>query len=137
MRAVTVLEGPTARFAFRTEASVIASLITRGVRGVYLLLNGDRPIYVGRSDRCLRLRLMRHGLLPRATHLTWFPCNSAVDAYRFEAGLFHSLLHQPGVVNQIHPVAPAGVPIRCPFCAASTRSALLRALNGTWQEQQK
>jgi hypothetical protein len=120
----------TARLAFPFVPGVLRALIPDGVVGTYLLLREGAPVYVGRSDTCLRRRLASHNHIGRATHVSWEVCRSATNAYVTEAHWFHRLAEVPGhhPLNSVHPALPAGSAMACPFCPPKEREALARAI---------
>jgi hypothetical protein len=67
----------------------------------YILLRGDRPIYVGRSDHCVRRQLLNHPPLGTANHLLWQPTPSRFAAFALEAYWFHRLDGYGGRLNEI------------------------------------
>lgn len=116
MRPKPAIEPITARrIAIPADQAWISELIPRGASGVYLLLRATTPIYVGRSDVCLRSRLIAHGLLPLSSHVVWEPCPPSA-AYELEAFWYHKLSGAPMFLNRIHPAAPSGTKAACPFC---------------------
>lgn len=105
---------PPARLAFRFTPTTVRALVPAGVPGTYLLLKGHVPVYVGRSDTCLRTRLTTHNHLDLATHVLWESAKDAWQAFDLEAWWWHS--RRP-IMNIIHPATPAGATRPCPFCA--------------------
>ncbi len=105
------------QLAFLATPKVVRALVPAGRPGVYMLLRQDQPFYIGRSDSCLRTRLASHPLLRMATHVTWGPCTTPLEAYRLEAAWFHRLTAGGQPINQIHPARPAGESNSCPFCS--------------------
>ena len=117
------------RIGFRFAPNVIQALIPMGTIGTYLLLCSRTPIYVGRSDRCLRTRLSGHSLLSVATHFVWEPAPAPINAFLLEAFWYHRLAGRPNVLNVIHPAMPSGRTVACPFCDRQNEMhALRRAL---------
>ncbi|MEX5268882.1 GIY-YIG nuclease family protein [Kocuria sabuli] len=109
-----LVEGPAAaRLAFRFTPATVRALVPARICGTYLLLDGENPVYVGRSDACLRTRLASHNHRSSATHVLWEPARSPKNAYLLEAHWFHQHDLQ---LNQIHPASPAGQSLSCPFC---------------------
>jgi hypothetical protein len=84
--------------------------------GVYLLLRGGSPVYVGRSDTCVQTRLASHPYIGVAEHFVWQPCRSVRHAFHLEPYWFHALQDMGGAGNLIHPARPAGKEEPCPFC---------------------
>ncbi len=124
----------TTRVALRLTRSVVNMQIPTGTIGAYLLMeydqDGARPLYVGRSDTCLRRRLCRHPLRGRATHFVVTPARNSHQAYAMESYWYHEYQAAGRAVrNQIHPASPAGTGRRCPFCPEDAiKRALSRAL---------
>lgn len=114
------------RFAFRLTSAVVRSMLVDGSIGTYVLLRYNVPVYVGRSDHCLRQRLTKHNHAKIATHVTWEITETVVQAFHLEAYLYHHYRGQ--LINKIHPAAPVGSQQQCPFCEKCTRRALARAL---------
>jgi hypothetical protein len=114
MRGLKVEIGPSNRFAFPFTRTTVNALIPAGVVGVYLLLAAERPVYIGRSDQCLRTRLRFHGHLGNATHVVWNVCRSPVEAFLLESAWFHWLGLRR--LNRIHPARPRDTAVRCPYC---------------------
>lgn len=78
---IQIIPASISRLGIRYEPSVVRALIPTGVIGAYLFLQNDIPIYVGRSDVCLRTRLVNHPLSKVATHLMFQPCKDSFQAY--------------------------------------------------------
>jgi len=95
--------------------------------GAYLLFIGEYPVYVGRSDSSLKARLESHEHLPVATHLAWKVRESAEGAFYLEAAWFHQGGETEHMLNKVHPGAPAGASVTCPFCEGSDDRAFQRA----------
>lgn len=115
----------TKRFAFRLTPSAIRAMVPERCIGVYILFRNDTPIYVGRSDHCLRRRLSTHNHLWEATHVSWEFTPTVQQAYVLEAHLFHQ--RRDHLINKIHPASPEGSSTSCPFCVRNTEQALARA----------
>lgn len=105
------------QLAFLATPAVVRALVPPNRPGVYMLLQMQSPLYVGRSDHCLQTRLAGHPLLSMATHVSWETCGTPQEAYRLESAWFHALGVTAGLLNQIHPARPAGEPNSCPFCS--------------------
>lgn len=125
---VSLLFEASLRHAFPLEPHWIAALLPPGLPGAYMLLNGSRPIYVGRSDRCLRQRLITHPHQEKVSHAVWQVCSGAEQAFMLEAALFHRFKGRPGLLNKVHPARPSSRRRSCPFCADGDRMALKRVL---------
>lgn len=107
------------RFAFRFTPEVVYALIPSKVIGAYLLFNNDKPVYVGRSDNCLRRRLINHPFIEVASYFLWNICHSKFHAFCVESFWFHKFQHQTQLLNIIHPAKPVGCQTFCPFCETS------------------
>lgn len=112
---ITFDDGAINRLAIPADPSWLRTLIPSGVIGSYLLLDKDRPIYVGRSDTCLQSRLTHHELLGSASHVIWEICSSVRRAFHIEA-FWYDRLKPKGLLNQVHPARPSGDSRPCPFC---------------------
>lgn len=106
----------TARFAMRYSAPLIRALMPVGVPGTYLMFVGTTPVYVGRSDTCLRTRLTTHALLGVATHVSWEPTKTAFHAFVLECDWYHRLEKYSSGFNVIHPARSGGSERVCAFC---------------------
>lgn len=131
-QAPELLELGLKRFAFALTSAMVRAIIPSGRVGVYLLLLDESPLYVGRSDTCIRTRLAGHPMLGRATHFSWQPCRDAVHAFHLEAFWYHAL-RESGlpIRNQTHPARPAGLKQTCPFCRSTELDSLRQALRGS------
>lgn len=129
---VKLLAGTGARLAFRFTPAAIRLCIPCQVVGSYLLLDDRHPVYIGRSDTCLRRRLESHPLLGAATHVVWEAASTPDKAFLSEAFWFHELRRHHLVINLVHPARPAGSDRNCPYCRAdeAERRALQRAFPG-------
>lgn len=117
MATVHLVAVPQHRLALPAEPGWIRALIPSGHVGAYLLLRDNMPIYVGRSDRCLRRRLCGHEKIAEASHIVWEPCRDPLRAFYLEALWYDQLSHLPSLRNQIHPARPEGNGTPCPFCS--------------------
>lgn len=104
------------RRLYRLSRWLIRALIPVGYIGTYKLFRvGEaEPIYIGRSDTCLRNRLLRHAEANRADYfdydIQWTLENCFID----ECSAYHALLGKTD--NLIHPAKPHGLNVKCPFC---------------------
>jgi hypothetical protein len=117
MEGVSLAETQGGRVALPASANWIRPFMPPGVAGAYLLLKGDQPLYVGRSDTCLRTRLLGHEHLGAASHLVWARCDTARQAYHLESYWYDRLQAHGGLLNRVHPARPAETDEVCPFCA--------------------
>ena len=88
-------------------SSWISELIPNNTIGAYLLWNEIEPIYVGRSDNCLKTRLITHNHRGEATHVTWQVANTPSQAYQFECFWYSWAKQQNRCLNQIAPARPS------------------------------
>ncbi len=109
-------------FAIPATPQWIRAMVPEGVVGAYLLLKGERPFYVGRSDNCLANRLCGHELLDEASHVVWEVCRDPVRAFHCEAFWYDRSRGTPSLRNRVHPARPAGFDGECPFCSISAES---------------
>lgn len=130
MTNVQVLAAPRHRLALPADPLWIRALMPVGHPGAYLLLRDNTPIYVGRSDCCLRRRLCDHEKLAEATHLVWGSCRDPLHAFYLEACWYDQLSHLPSLRNLIHPARPDRNDAPCPFCSLDTRA--MKAILPIW-----
>ena len=97
-----------------TVAGVCKGAYTLGslVDGVYTVG------YVGRSDRCVRERLVAHELLGEFDAFTVRYADDAPNAFVLECAFWHEL-HDAGLpmLNRVHPATPRHSGLTCPYCA--------------------
>jgi hypothetical protein len=91
------------------------ALIPESRIGSYVLIDGDKPVYVGRSDTCLRRRLLQHANRQRAEYFAYNIHHTRIQAYTMECALYHALI--PEIRNLIHPDSPDQTAVRCSFCS--------------------
>jgi hypothetical protein len=129
---VRLQAGSRRRLAFRFTPQTIRLHIPGLVIGSYLLLDHGHPVYIGRSDTCLRRRLESHPLLGMASHVAWEAASSPERAFLSEAFWYHELQRYHQVLNLVHPARPAGSDRNCPYCSGgpAERKALLLAFPG-------
>lgn len=73
--------------------------------------------YVGRSDSCLRTRLLNHNYLYEFSYFVFRYASSPKEAFLIECKWWHDHHAKRGVLlNKIHPGAPAGQSLSCPYC---------------------
>lgn len=119
---VEITASPVGRLAIPMDPAFVRACIPAGTVGTYLLLQGERPIYVGRSDHCLRTRLVGHELAGEVSHVSFSPCRTPQHAFSVEADWYHRLSDVGGARNAIHPARPAGSRMLCPFCVNDDRA---------------
>jgi len=112
-------DGPT-RFSFPFTRRYVHASLPAGVPGSYLLLDRTgRPLYVGRSDQCLRQRLLSHPLRARATHFTTAVADNPRGAFLLECYWWHRYRRDGlELLNKIHP-ATYEARATCPFCRST------------------
>lgn len=89
--------------------------------GAYLLgaLSGsDFTVgYVGRSDRCVRDRLLRHELLGEFDVFAVRYARTANEAFSLECAFWHTLADRGHALqNVLHPAVPRNSRVTCPYC---------------------
>jgi hypothetical protein len=99
---------------------LIRALIPAHVIGAYVLWSPEAPVYVGRSDTCLRRRLLEHSQNWPHSYFTYDVAFSTHDAYSMECSLFHAL---DRTANIAHPQRPQSGQPSCPFCFGAVRAA--------------
>jgi predicted GIY-YIG superfamily endonuclease len=105
---------------------MIRMLIPKGFIGTYVLYHQDRAHYVGRSDTCLRRRLLQHCRTSRAEYFTYDVHPSPEQAFAMECALFHDLRKQ--LLNILHPARPNFSRTPCPFCKTSLETTRQRRI---------
>lgn len=99
---------------------VVRKVVAPGKPGAYALGDDHRGFtvrYVGRSDTCLRTRLLTHNHLYGFEYCA-FQCSATVeDAFAVECELYHVHL-QLGIAlkNQLHPASPRWTGASCRYC---------------------
>jgi len=89
------------------DAAWINEMIPANTLGAYILLEETKPIYIGRSDTCLKRRLLKHNHRSKATHLIWQIAKSPLQAYQFESYWYQWAIEHGGFINQISPAKPS------------------------------
>jgi hypothetical protein len=100
---------------YRLKSWFIRSLVPEGAPGAYVLWTPTMPVYVGRSDTCLRRRLLEHArsfpdFMYFTYNVTWRP----QDAFVVECSLFHAL--GDTTLNLSHPQRARASDHPCGFC---------------------
>lgn len=89
--------------------------------GVYVLgddENGFEPKYVGRSDTSLKNRLITHNHLYNHSYFIFKYVDDEKEAFFTEAKWWHDCKDNGmDLDNKIHPDAPNGSLLECPYCA--------------------
>lgn len=99
---------------FRLQPWIVRMLIPSGHLGSYRLVRHWRVSYVGRSDRCLRRRLVAHAYRGEADFFGFDVHPDSLRAYTAECALFHAT---PSTLsNSVHPAVPANTKPSCPYC---------------------
>lgn len=114
------------RRLYRLSIDLIQILVPAHCAGTYLLFEEStveaKVTYIGRSDTCLRSRLMIHARSDRAHFFDFEMHDSCVDAFFVECADYHTYAHL--TTNRIHPDRPNGLDLECPFCETAVRRTL-------------
>lgn len=102
---------------------MVRTLIPPGLPGHYVLFDARRIRYAGRSDSCVRTRVLRHAYRRRAVFFQYDVHTCVSNAWMAECGYFHAF--RDDLDNLIHPAAPTAGLMRCPFCRANWSPRLL------------
>lgn len=105
----------TRRYALRP--AMVRTLVPPNLPGHYVLFGADGVWYVGRSDTCLRRRLLRHAYRRRALYFQFDVHTCVVNAWIAECSYFHAFRDR--LDNVIHPGPPVLSDLRCPFCRSN------------------
>jgi hypothetical protein len=119
--------------------AIVSAIIPRNTLGVYILFKRIAgivaPIYVGRSDSCLRQRLRTHNYRDRATHFAFSSSPDVEGAFHDECSLYHTYAdeEEAGLLNEIHPPIPRHTGLKCRICslAEGDYRELERAINAS------
>lgn len=98
---------------------LIRALIPERTLGAYVLWSPSAPVYVGRSDTCLRRRLVEHARSWPDIFFTYDVAFSGQDAYSMECSLFHALGERTSNID--HPQRCGANDPLCPFCIDSVQ----------------
>lgn len=128
MSNISLIESCISRYGYAMKRNVLRAFIPAKSVGTYVLLKRKKPIYVGRSDKCVLTRLCNHELFSKATHVVWEPSCNAEKAYIWEASWFHEFKNAKKLLNKIHPARPAHYKKPCPFCNQRDWEGLKAAL---------
>lgn len=112
--------GTSGERLYRLRPWLVRIMLPPEVTGSYLLVAEDVR-YVGRSDTDLRRRLLAHAAEGRGDYFAYTVHADARRAYEAECAAYHALKGTTG--NLIHPAAPSGQYVPCPFCKASVTAA--------------
>lgn len=107
------------RRLYRLSPWLIRVLIPIDYIGTYNLyrLGKTEPVYIGRSDTCLRNRLLSHAQAKRADYFDYDIQWTREKCFIAECSAYHALLGK--TENLIHPAPPKGLQIKCPFCRST------------------
>lgn len=108
----------------RMTTDVIREAVQKNRLGAYILGNEicGRFVfkYVGRSDYCLQTRLLTHGRLYYCPYFVFFYTDTAKEAFELESKWWHDCINtNVQLINHIHPDAPSGMGLVCPYCQFS------------------
>lgn len=97
---------------------VIRKSVIPNRTGVYLLGNdvdGFEVRYVGRSDNCVKTRLLSHNHIYKYDYFVLLYAGSEVEAFWMECQYWH-VFHKSHISNKIHPASPPKKQLECPYC---------------------
>ncbi|MFF8591986.1 GIY-YIG nuclease family protein [Streptomyces sp. NPDC015220] len=120
----------TTRRLLRLRPWIVRAMIPDQLIGTYVLFQNGTEHYIGRSDTCLRRRLLTHCTTAHGEYFTYDVHPTPELAFAMECSLFHTYRH--GLVNVLHPDRPDYQSPKCPFCwdtLASTLKSRLRTKN--------
>lgn len=109
---------PIQTTAYLFVPEVIREVVKPAHSGVYVLGNekdGFQYGYVGRSDTCLKSRLLAHNHLYEYDYFIFTYTRSSQHAFFIESEWFHNC-KKSGIGNLIHPASPQGSGLECPYC---------------------
>jgi hypothetical protein len=112
---------------------VVREVVAPGFAGAYVLGNdhdGFKVGYVGRSDTCLRSRLLAHSYLCAFEYFIFLFVDHVAAAFYAECELYHAYRQLNTVLaNRLHPAAPSA-DVGCRYCAfaSSWRVTQIRSL---------
>lgn len=119
------------RRLYRLSPWLIRALIPPCCVGAYQLFQIQQAfvelMYIGRSDTCLRQRLIYHAYQKKAVFFDFDVVLSPEKAFLVESALFHTARSQ--LTNVIHPARPRWSTLQCPFCWKSLESAQQNRMN--------
>lgn len=106
---------------YRMTPDVIRCLVEPNHPGAYILgdvIDGVFVFrYVGRSDHCLRTRLLTHPFLYEYEYFIFVYAKDAVDAFEIECKWWHDCKNEEiWLRNKIHPDSPSKQGLICPYC---------------------
>ena len=106
---------------YRMTPDIIRRVVKADHPGAYVL--GDvvdgvfSPRYVGRSDHCLRTRLLTHNYIYQYPYFFFAYARNEAEAYAAECKWWHDCYNQGiDLRNKIHPDSPTGQGLSCPYC---------------------
>ena len=108
---------------------IVRDVVVPGKPGTYVLgndKNGFVPGYIGRSETCLQTRLATHNKLYEFDYFLFRYAENTVDAFFQECEFWHAC-QELVMSNRIHPAAPHGSCLECPFCHFARNVGLMLA----------
>ncbi|MEU5858959.1 GIY-YIG nuclease family protein [Nocardiopsis dassonvillei] len=102
------------RRLLRLRPWVVRAMIPQRHIGTYVLFHHGHEHYIGRSDTCLRRRLLQHCTTGHAEYFTYDVHTTPEQAFSMECSLYHTHRHQ--LINIRHPDQPDHQNTPCPFC---------------------
>lgn len=117
-------EGPLVAVPHRFTAAVVRRVVLLPGPGAYALGRDDGGFtveYVGRSDHSVRDRLARHERLGDFDYFIVRYPRGSQSAYLLECAFWHASVDGGRQLeNVIHPAAPRGFGLECPYCHFAT-----------------
>ncbi|MFE3455966.1 GIY-YIG nuclease family protein [Nocardiopsis aegyptia] len=98
----------------RLRPWVVRAMIPDHYIGTYVLFHHGQEHYIGRSDTCLRTRLLRHCTTAHAEYFAYDIHTTSEQAFSMECSLYHT--HRSSLINVRHPDRPDYQNSVCPFC---------------------
>lgn len=102
---------------YRLTPQRVRDVVAPGLIGNYTLFSEQpcvAPTYIGRSDTCLRRRLVGHARRGNASFFTFSVQLTPVQAFVVECAAYHA--RDVTVTNRSHPASPNFSRQVCPFC---------------------
>jgi hypothetical protein len=116
--------GPLVAVPHLFTAAVIRRVVVEPGPGAYVLGDDDGGFtigYVGRSDRSVRDRLIGHERLGEFDYFIVRYARSPEGAHLLECAFWHASVDaERQLGNLIHPAAPRGLGLQCPYCHFAT-----------------
>ena len=102
--------------AYKLDIANVQNMVPQGKPGTYYLgeILEDKfyVLYVGRSDTCLKTRLLQHVKSGEFNYFRFRTCKTKKNAYKNECYAFHSHINTK---NKVHPAHNGSC--NCPICS--------------------